>query len=667
MKTEVISNPLLLSEDMNTSTMSMDTAGIGMATLFLRDKIYSNKIGAVVREYTSNAADEHKKHNIEIPVKVSLTDDTFSVRDYALGLDDNGIRNIFGMYFKSTKSNDNSQIGGFGIGSKSGHCYTDTFYVKSYHNGVCTLYACALGGKGGVPVGQIIEIEQSETTETGLEVFMNINPSDRHKFFTEIRKFVDTSNQKIEFHYSDIVDGTVTDVVKVPLEPESVEQHGDYVFKIYDFKNSRNHYNYGCDGNHSLICKMGDVVYPPPSSSILGIKYDRKTEFGKLMVVEIPIGKLSLPISREKFEDTASNLAVFEEITKIDYDIYQRGLDELETLSLRDAVEMGNSDPIVYRDSTRHVRDSKNYYVYPTKIAFKHYHDGGFTFIKGTLLNDETSFEKMGDKYLVAIIPNNKYSGNWISRLSEAAKSNSKKYYYCVESCWDRFTSEFKLEFDELFEIKPVRDKIFAVPPMKREKVDGEKYYNVYNTYGYGRDATRPYNASPLDIHNLICGKNLQEEDDVKTYIEKIAKESSDVSKLEKVSITLVKPGQDAPVGCWTRSIKMFNLMLELGWYDADGKALRDDCDAIRERYRLAEKDRRLKNLSNVSILPSSVRMKLESFMHKKPKNVSRVRKVLDSLGSEDSFRGVVWGAVNKQGISLDRNRIRAILKLTEV
>jgi D-3-phosphoglycerate dehydrogenase len=61
------------------------------ACYFLRDKIYTNKILAVVREYISNALDEHIKYNVQTPVSVNLTTTDFSVRDYAKGLDETEI------------------------------------------------------------------------------------------------------------------------------------------------------------------------------------------------------------------------------------------------------------------------------------------------------------------------------------------------------------------------------------------------------------------------------------------------------------------------------------------------------------------------------------------------------------------------------------------------
>jgi DNA topoisomerase VI subunit B len=139
MKTAVIASPIIASNNMDASVMGMDAQGMDLATFFMRDKIYSNKIRAVVREYACNAIDEHKKFGIERPVDIGLRyegqETVFFCRDYAKGLDENGVRNIFGMYFRSTKSTSNDAIGGFGVGSKAGHCYNDTFFVVSHFRG----------------------------------------------------------------------------------------------------------------------------------------------------------------------------------------------------------------------------------------------------------------------------------------------------------------------------------------------------------------------------------------------------------------------------------------------------------------------------------------------------------------------------------------------------
>jgi hypothetical protein len=142
MKTAVKTSNIIASDNLESSVMGMDAQGMDMATFFFRDKIYNNKIEAV----------------IDKPVDYTLTEDnTFSVRDYAGGLSEDGVRKIFGMYFRSTKSGSNESIGGFGVGSKAGHAYTDSFNILSHHDGQATTYVCALGGgDNGVPVGHIV-------------------------------------------------------------------------------------------------------------------------------------------------------------------------------------------------------------------------------------------------------------------------------------------------------------------------------------------------------------------------------------------------------------------------------------------------------------------------------------------------------------------------------
>ena len=73
MKTKVKSTPIIASEGMENYVMGMDNHGRDMATYFLRDKIYSNKIQAVVREYICNAVDEHNKHGVDRPVEIKMT------------------------------------------------------------------------------------------------------------------------------------------------------------------------------------------------------------------------------------------------------------------------------------------------------------------------------------------------------------------------------------------------------------------------------------------------------------------------------------------------------------------------------------------------------------------------------------------------------------------
>src|ERR1044071_3952848 len=73
----------------------------------LSDKMYTRKQLAVVREYSTNAADAHIV--VERPIEnivVSLptmTDLNFRIRDFGTGLTEEEIRNVYCVFGESTK------------------------------------------------------------------------------------------------------------------------------------------------------------------------------------------------------------------------------------------------------------------------------------------------------------------------------------------------------------------------------------------------------------------------------------------------------------------------------------------------------------------------------------------------------------------------------------
>lgn len=301
MKTGIIAPPTIHSNDMVKSIMGMSPRGMEIATYFMRDKIYTDKIGAVIREYICNARDEHKKYNINIPVVVTIdkkdNDYCFSVRDYALGLSENGIRNVFGMYFESTKGNSNECVGGFGIGSKSAFSYTDTFFVNSYHNGTLTKYVCTLGGGvNGIPVGEIYKISEEPTDEQGIEISLNINYSDKFDFIKKTKSFVTYFDiDSVIFHDKD------SKISYTPHLPSKIIELENTGVKLCFYEKCLNIYN-----KYPLV-RMGGVIYNQR------IVWDYKISNESIydLIIDFPIGSLSLPITRETIETTSLNRSSF--------------------------------------------------------------------------------------------------------------------------------------------------------------------------------------------------------------------------------------------------------------------------------------------------------------------------------------------------------------------
>lgn len=152
----------LVVED--TTRMSVDSAGAAHIMSLLTD-LYSDPEGSVLREYISNAFDSHAAAGQTLPVEVTLPgafDPTFIVKDQGTGMSSTEVREIYGSYGKSTKRNDFSQIGAFGLGCKSALTMTQQFTLLAVKNGRKTVAIIARGEDG---VGEIKIISSDVPTE----------------------------------------------------------------------------------------------------------------------------------------------------------------------------------------------------------------------------------------------------------------------------------------------------------------------------------------------------------------------------------------------------------------------------------------------------------------------------------------------------------------------
>lgn len=137
----------------------------------LSNSLYQNKTLAVIREIACNAADAHRAAGLPISkIEVHLptySEMWFAVRDYGTGLSTDDVLSLYTTYFRSTKDKDNSQIGGFGLGSKSPFAVADQFIVTSWHGGTKTTFVCYK--ENGTPQVRATG-SMSCGSETGLEV-----------------------------------------------------------------------------------------------------------------------------------------------------------------------------------------------------------------------------------------------------------------------------------------------------------------------------------------------------------------------------------------------------------------------------------------------------------------------------------------------------------------
>ena len=156
----------------------------------LSSTLYSNKIGSIVREISCNAYDAHvAAGNADLPFSIHLPDafePYFSVKDQGTGLSSTEIREIFTVFFCSTKDTSNDFIGSYGIGSKSVFSYTDQFTVTSIKDGKRTIYSAFISDEG---IPNITEMFTSDSTEpNGVEIKMSVKREDYATFAKEVKQ-----------------------------------------------------------------------------------------------------------------------------------------------------------------------------------------------------------------------------------------------------------------------------------------------------------------------------------------------------------------------------------------------------------------------------------------------------------------------------------------------
>lgn len=144
----------------------------------LSSNLYQNKILAVIREISCNAADAHTSvgkpfNSIQVHLP-TYGEPWFSVRDFGPGLSHNDVMQLYTTYFQSTKDNSDDLIGGFGLGSKSPFAVTDQFTVTSWHNGTKSEYV--MYKDAGLPrVNVIRSVSSSEPSGILVQVGVDKN------------------------------------------------------------------------------------------------------------------------------------------------------------------------------------------------------------------------------------------------------------------------------------------------------------------------------------------------------------------------------------------------------------------------------------------------------------------------------------------------------------
>lgn len=278
----------------------------------LSSSLYTDKIGAVIREIICNARDATNGYS-DKPIEISSPtrlNPYFVVRDYGEGLSIEGMKNVFASVGKSTKQDTNEAVGFFGIGSKSPFAYADSYLIESIHNGYLSIYNNIKTSTG--PKIQRMGSPIKTDKPSGITVKVPVELMDISEFTNKIADFIKFFDQ------TTILNGRLIKPNKDSWNQKFKTKDG---FILYN----------GSFGRYNAGILMGGVVYD------VDLRKFGFSQSSPNMLLEVPIGALSLPPSRESIEYTKENI---KSITNAINEIKESYVSQLDNIKFDDAEEI---------------------------------------------------------------------------------------------------------------------------------------------------------------------------------------------------------------------------------------------------------------------------------------------------------------------------------------
>jgi hypothetical protein len=277
---------------------TMSSGSINLQMLMLRTGLYSNKIQSVVREYLTNARDAHVDAGHSKPIDVVVPNrfgKDFCIRDYGAGMSPDFIESTYVQYTASTKRDSDSLTGGWGIGSKSGYAYTDSFTVVSIYNGVKYTWLAQSFPDGSGDFSLVSSVETDEHSGVEIQITM-IDEYDSSSFGDAVNFFSSFIDMPVK------INGSLIE-----------EQDSHEVYSCEDFRLA--FYNV-VDSRYSkkIYIVQGGVPYPVdyselenifPENSILSSKIKQYDNYFSLCIF-VPNGTFMPDISRENIQFDSS-------------------------------------------------------------------------------------------------------------------------------------------------------------------------------------------------------------------------------------------------------------------------------------------------------------------------------------------------------------------------
>jgi len=275
-------NPTTIERIGNVSNESQFRIKTSRKSFQILSDLYSDKPLAIVRELGCNAADSmiaagkaDRPFHIHLP---NALEPWLTIQDFGTGISHKDIYEIYSVYFSSTKTHTNDQIGCLGLGSKSPFCYTDNFSVTSIVNGEKRIYN-AYANEEATPTIALMSTEQTNE-ENGVAIQIPVKSTDFGDFSQAVWK---------TFRFFD-VKPTVSGGKIEWDETKPLFKSHDWAF--YD--------KYADKYSGSAYAIMGGVTYPIDMWKIDDGNNDYRQMLKNGLVMKFEMGELDFTPSREQ-------------------------------------------------------------------------------------------------------------------------------------------------------------------------------------------------------------------------------------------------------------------------------------------------------------------------------------------------------------------------------
>lgn len=435
--------------------------------------VYSNPIGTIVREITSNCFDSHVEAGVNAPVIIKKSFDSetnmhyISFIDFGVGMSPDRVENIYGVYFESTKRLNNEQIGGFGIGGKTPLAYKrptgigegeydNSFYVITIHNSK-KYYYCIFEGAESPEISLLHE--ETTTEKNGTEIRIPVLSKDIDTFQKEMVRQL--------YYFENII---FEGFDEERSTNEKILNNQYQIFKANNFLYRGDQYS------RSIHVCLGRVAYPIDFAALGLYEYD----FRIPVALNFNVGELNVTVSRESLDYNENNIKKIKdklELVKA----------ELESLLMKQYENI-----VTLKDYYEKYYDNKDYLVMPNNEKFN-----------VSDLIDTSNFKLPNFKYNeLNKFPNEKSLFNLLF--------DYKEYGNIVRSRWSRSNNQFTGGYDELIKLTNlyyVEDEFNRV--VKKQSYLRQEHNNFFiiqkidiNTYKY--NLNRLSNLLGLSTRDLM-------------------------------------------------------------------------------------------------------------------------------------------------------------------